>query len=252
MGQTTVVGAAGRERRALGALGPKSTAFEGGTSLFKHEKELLTTVRVDGPNPTYAAMLVEQLGGGNGELKAAMQYMAQAVACTDPSIKDLLMDIASEELSHMEVVATAVKLLNGEKVSAGDVTTGTPEMHILSGTAPLLVDSSGVPWTAAYVNVTGDLITDLMSDAAAELRAKVVYEQLHRQIEDRGVREVIDFLLNREEAHNALFQEAMERVRGTGAMKDFGTTRDATQYYNLSEPGRYFRLEENQPHNSGG
>ncbi len=213
--------------------------------LFKHEKELLHAVRVDGPNPTYAAMLVEQLGGGNGELKAAMQYIGQAVACTDPSIKDLLMDIAAEELSHMEIVATAVKLLNGNEVSAKDVTAGTTEMHVLSGTAPLLVNASGVPWTAAYVNVTGDLITDLMSDAAAELSAKVVYEYLHRQIEDQGVRETIDFLLNREEAHNALFQEAMQRIRGTGAMKDFGTNQDAIQYYNLSRPGRYFRLEEN-------
>ncbi len=215
--------------------------------MFKHDKELLHTVRVDGPNPTYAAMLVEQLGGGNGELKAAMQYISQAMACTDPAIKDLLMDIASEELSHMEMVATAVKLLNGDQVSAKDVTSGTAEMHVLSGTAPLLVDSSGVPWTAAYVNVTGDLITDLMADAAAEMRAKVVYEYLSRQIEDGGVRETIDFLLNREEAHNALFQEAIERVRGTGAMKDFGTTRDATQYFNLSKPGRFFGLEGTQP-----
>ncbi len=214
--------------------------------MFKHEKELLTTVRVDGPNPTYAAMLVEQLGGGNGELTAAMQYMGQAVACTDPAIKDLLLDIASEELSHMEIVATTVKLLNGDQVSAKDVTSGTTEMHILSGTGPLLVNASGVPWTAAYVNATGDPITDLMSDAAAEMRAKVVYEYLHRQIEDRGVRETIDFLLNREEAHNALFQEAMQRVRGTGAMKDFGTTEDATRYFNLSKPGRYFKLEENE------
>lgn len=221
-------------------------APKGGTHLFKHEKELLTTVRVDGPNPQYASMLVEQLGGGNGELKAAMQYMAQAIACTDPAIKDLLMDIASEELSHMEIVATTVKLLNGNEVSAKDVTSGTAEMHVLSGTAPLLVDASGVPWTAAYVNVTGDLITDLMSDAAAELRAKVVYEYLFRQIQDQGVRDVIDFLLNREEAHNALIQEAMQRVKGTGAMKDFGTTEDATRYFNLSTPGRYFKLEENE------
>ncbi|HEY3314676.1 MAG TPA: manganese catalase family protein, partial [Bacillota bacterium] len=213
--------------------------------MFKHDKELLHNVRVDGPNPTYAAMLVEQLGGGNGELTAAMQYIGQAMACTDPAIKDLLMDIGSEEISHMEIVATTVKLLNGDTVSAKDVTSGTAEMHVVSGTAPLLVDSSGVPWTAAYVNVTGDLITDLTSDAAAELRAKVVYEYLYRQIQDGGVRDVIDFLLNREEAHNMLFQEAMQRIKGTGAMKDFGTTENATQYFNLSTPGRYFRLEEN-------
>lgn len=82
---------------------------------------------------------------------------------------------------------------------------------------------------------------------AAEQRAKVVYEYLYRQINDKGVRETIDFLLNREEAHNALFREALEKVRDTGSNRDFGTTADAQQYFDLSSPGRYFADPNTSP-----
>jgi len=79
---------------------------QGEMLMFKHEKNLLHEVRVDGPNPNYAAMLQEQLGGPQGELKAAMQYLSQSFRIKDPEIKDLFLDIASEELSHMEMVST--------------------------------------------------------------------------------------------------------------------------------------------------
>lgn len=74
--------------------------------MFKHDKALLKEVRVERPNPQYAVLMQEQLGGGNGELKAAMQYLAQSFRIKDPEIKDLFLDIAAEELSHMEMVAT--------------------------------------------------------------------------------------------------------------------------------------------------
>ena len=76
--------------------------------MFKHEKQLFHPVAVERPNPHYAALMQEQLGGGNGELKAAMQYMAQSFRIKDPAIKDLFMDIAAEELGHMEIVASIV------------------------------------------------------------------------------------------------------------------------------------------------
>ena len=84
--------------------------------MFKHEKKLLHNVEVERPNPQYAVLLQEQLGGGNGELKAAMQYMSQSFRIKDKAIKDLFMDIAAEELSHMEMVATTISLLNGHDV----------------------------------------------------------------------------------------------------------------------------------------
>lgn len=205
--------------------------------MFKHDKALLREVKVERPNPQYAVLMQEQLGGGNGELKAAMQYLSQSFRIKDPEIKDLFLDIAAEELSHMEMVAQTINLLNGHDVNNKDVDNGEIQTHVQCGLSPVLINSSGAPWTADYVTVTGDLVADLLSNIASEQRAKVVYEYLYRQIEDKYVRETIDFLLNREEAHNALFREALNKVKDTGSNKDFGVTEDSKLYFDLSTPG---------------
>ena len=166
--------------------------------MFKHEKQLFHPVAVERPNPQYAALLQEQLGGGNGELKAAMQYLSQSFRIKDQKIKDLFLDIAAEELGHMEMVAQTINLLNGHDV---------------------------------------DLCADLLSNIASEQRAKVVYEYLYRQIDDKKVRETIDFLLNREEAHNQMFRDAFNEVQDSGSNRDFGTTKAAKMYFSLSNPG---------------
>lgn len=109
--------------------------------MFRHEKQLLHEVKADGPNPNFAAMLQEQLGGPQGELKAAMQYISQSFRIKDPAIKDLFMDIAAEELSHMEMVATAINMLNGHKPDANNATIGNIEAHVLSGLLPMLANA---------------------------------------------------------------------------------------------------------------
>ena len=205
--------------------------------MFKHDKALLREVKVERPNHQYAVLMQEQLGGGNGELKAAMQYLSQSFRIKDPEIKDLFLDIAAEELSHMEMVAQTINLLNGHDVNNKDVDNGEIQTHVQCGLSPVLINSSGAPWTADYVTVTGDLVADLLSNIASEQRAKVVYEYLYRQIEDKYVRETIDFLLNREEAHNALFRDALNKVKNTGSNKDFGITEDSKLYFDLSSPG---------------
>lgn len=205
--------------------------------MFKHDKKLLREVKVEKPNPQYAVLMQEQLGGGNGELKAAMQYISQSFRIKDPIIKDLFMDIAAEELSHMEMVAQTINLLNGHDVNYKSVESGEIQSHVISGLSPVLTNSSGAPWTSDYVTVTGDLVADLLSNIASEQRAKVVYQYLYRQIEDKYVKETIDFLLNREEAHNALFRDALNKVKDTGSNKDFGVTEDSKLYFDLSTPG---------------
>ena len=218
--------------------------------MFKHDKALLKEVKVERPNPQYAVLMQEQLGGGNGELKAAMQYLSQSFRIKDPEIKDLFLDIAAEELSHMEMVAQTINLLNGHDVHNESVSAGEIQTHVQCGLSPVLINSSGAPWTADYVTVTGDLVADLLSNIASEQRAKVVYEYLYRQIEDKYVRETIDFLLNREEAHNALFREALNKVKDTGSNKDFGITEDSKLYFDLSSPGPHdhnTKIEINPP-----
>ena len=196
--------------------------------MFKHEKQLFHPVSVEKPNPQYAALMQEQLGGANGELKAAMQYLSQSFRVKDPEIKDLFLDIAAEELGHMEMVAATINML---KTGVGEI-----ETHVLLGLNPGLINASGYSWTGDYVSVTGDLCADLLSNIASEQRAKVVYEYLYRQINDKKVKETIDFLLNREEAHNAMFREAFNKVQNSGSNKDFGTTEAARMYFSLSEP----------------
>lgn len=206
--------------------------------MFKHEKRYLQPVHVDRPNPNYAALLQEQLGGPQGELKSALQYLSQSMRIKDQEIKDLFLDIAAEELCHLEMVAATVNMLNGHHIDAEHATVGNVEAHVLTGLTPMLANASGYLWTAAYVNETGDLAADLLSNIAAEQRAKVVYQYLYRQIDDKGVRETIDFLLNREEAHNTMFREAFNRIQNSnGSQQDWGVTEDSRVYFDLSTPG---------------
>jgi len=205
--------------------------------MFKHEKEMFHPVAIERPNPQYAALLQEQMGGGNGELKAALQYMSQSFRIKDQRIKDLFLDIAAEELGHLEMIGQTISLLNGHEVHADAVPAGEIQTHVQIGLNPGLINASGYSWTADYVTVTGDLCADLLSNIASEQRAKVVYEYLYRQIEDKKVRETIDFLLNREEAHNQMFRDAFNAVQESGSNEDFGTTKAARMYFSLSEPG---------------
>src|SRR3712207_9130711 len=92
--------------------------------MFKHDKKLFREVKVERPNPQYAVLMQEQLGGANGELKAAMQYLSQSFRIKDKEIKDLFLDIAAEELSHMEMVAQTINLLNGHDVDYQAVDSG--------------------------------------------------------------------------------------------------------------------------------
>ena len=209
--------------------------------MFKHDKQLLRDVKVEKPNPQYAVLMQEQLGGCNGEVKAAMQYLSQSFRAEDEAMKDLFLDVACEELSHMEMVAQTINLLNGHDVDFKQVKVGEIETMTTFGLNPALINSSGHPWTADYVTVTGDLAADLLADIASEQRAKVVYEYLYRQIDDKYVKETIFFLLEREEAHNALFCEALNRfTKEQGSNINFGVSDDSRLYFDLSQPGRFF------------
>lgn len=233
--------------------------------MFHHVKELQFNVRVSAPDPRFARLLLEQFGGGNGELKAAMQYFVQAFGCRHPypDKYDLLMDIATEEFSHLEIVGATIQMLlkgvNGELKDVSETSELTrmvgnkeaketfihealtnPHFFVLSGGGPVVTDSQGVPWSGAFVNANGDLTVDLRSDMAAESRAKIVYEYLMKYTDDPLVKESLRFLMTREVAHYQMFGAALETIQPNfppGILES--DPRYSNVYFNMSDTDSY-------------
>jgi Mn-containing catalase len=181
--------------------------------MYHHVKKLMYTVRVAEPNPRFGNMLLEQFGGANGELAAAMQYSIQGLNCEDPDRKDLLMDIGTEELSHLEIVGCLARMhlkpmkFDREKAEAD------PLIAIAGGGGVNLFNSQGNPWTADYLKITGELDVDLRSNIAAEARAKIVYERLINFCDDAGSKDALQFLMTREITHMKAFSAALESMK---------------------------------------
>ena len=194
--------------------------------MFMHNKKLQYTVRVAEPNPVLASYMLEQFGGPQGELAAAMRYFTQGIAEEDPGRKDMLLDIATEELSHLEIIGSIVAMLNkGIKGQLAEASLSEADLYrslsaggdshtqaLLYGGGPALTNSSGVPWTAAYIDSIGDPACDLRSNIAAESRAKIVYERLINITDDRGIKDALGFLMTREIAHQKSFEKALYSI----------------------------------------
>ena len=196
--------------------------------MFAHNKRLQYTVRVSETNPGLANLMLEQFGGPQGELAAACRYFTQHLAEDDPGRRDMLIDIATEELSHLEVIGTIVAMLNkGAKASisegmeaeaelyrsingAGNDSHGTQGLY---GGGPALTNSGGVPWSAADIDTIGDPSADLRSNIAAEARAKIIYERLINCTDDPGVKEALGFLMTREISHQQSFEKALYSIQ---------------------------------------
>jgi len=221
--------------------------------MFMHNKRLQYTVRVARPDPGLANLLLEQFGGAQGELAAAARYFTQALAEEDPGRKDLLMDIATEELSHLEVIGSIICMLN--RGAKGQLAEGVQQegelyraingagndSHITSllygGGAPL-VNSAGVPWTAAYVDTIGEPTADFRSNIAAEARAKIVYERLMNVTDDPGIKEALGFLMTREIAHQKSFEKALQAIQPNFPQGKLpGMPEFTNVYFNLSSDG---------------
>jgi Mn-containing catalase len=219
--------------------------------MFMHNKRLQYTVRVATPNPGLANLLLEQFGGPQGELAAACRYFTQAVSEDDPGRRDMLFDIATEELSHLEIIGSIVAMLNkGAKGQLAEgvekeaelyrsLTGGGNDSHttaLLYGGGPALTNSAGVPWTAAYIDTIGEPTADLRSNIAAEARAKIVYERLINVTDDPGIQEALGFLMTREIAHQKSFEKALHSIQPNFPQGKLpGLPEFANVYYNMSD-----------------
>lgn len=229
--------------------------------MFYHVKELQYNARVSEPDPRFARLLLEQFGGSNGELKASLQYFVQAFSCRNPypDKYDMLMDIATEELGHLEIVGATIQMLlgpvNGEmkdvadsqpfmKMLNGKVAKDdyihqaftNPQFVVLAPGSPALTDSNGNPWSATYVTANAELTVDLRSNIAAESRAKIMYEYLIPFTDDPYVKETLDFLMTREVAHFQQFQAALDSIQPNFPPGIFQTNpKYSNLYFNMSK-----------------
>src|SRR5688572_5518670 len=219
--------------------------------MFAHNKRLQYTVRVSESNPGLANLLLEQFGGPQGELAAACRYFTQYLAEDDPGRRDMLMDIATEELSHLEVIGTIVAMLNkGAKGRIAEGTDSEADMYrqisghgngshvtqVLYGGGPPLTNSGGQLWNAGYIDTIGDPAADFRSNIAAEARAKVIYERLINLTDDPGVKDALGFLMTREIAHQKSFEKALYAIKDNFPSGKLPGNPDFTdKYYKLSQ-----------------
>jgi len=223
--------------------------------MYHHVKKLMYTVRVDAPDPKFGNMLLEQFGGANGELAAAMQYSVQGLNCEDPERKDLLMDIGTEELSHLEIVGALARLHLKPTKFDREAAESDPLIAIAGGGGVNLFNSQGNPWTADYLKITGELDVDLRSNIAAEARAKIVYERLINFTDDAGTKDALQFLMTREITHMKAFTAALESMNKPRFMigRIPPTPRLVDQFFNDSTgAGDDGEIDARGPWNEGG
>lgn len=180
--------------------------------MFVYQKKLQYPVKIANPNPALAKFIITQYGGPDGELGASLRYLSQRYSMPYPELKGLLTDIGTEELGHLEMVAAIVHQLT-RKMTPEEIKKAGFESYFVDHTAGVYPQfASGTPWTAATMQVTGDVITDLSEDMAAEQKARTTYDNILRLSDDPDVNDVIKFLREREVVHYQRFGEGLRKA----------------------------------------
>ncbi|MBR5309858.1 MAG: manganese catalase family protein [Oscillospiraceae bacterium] len=180
--------------------------------MWIYEKKLQRPVKIAKPDPAMAKIIITQLGGPDGELGASMRYLNQRYAMPNDKVKAALTDIGTEELGHMEMVASIVHQLT-RNLSMSEIENSGFAPYFVDHTVGIYpVDASCVPWNAATIQSTGDPIADLHEDMAAEQKARKTYDNILNLTDDPDIRDVIKFLREREIVHYQRFGESLEQV----------------------------------------
>ena len=180
--------------------------------MWAYEKKLQYPVRIKNPNPTYAKIIVSQLGGPDGELGAAMRYLNQRYTMPYGDIIGILTDVGTEELAHMEMIAAILYQLT-KNLTPEEIKRSGFDAYFVDHTAGVYpVSAAGVPFTASYFAVKGDMFADLHEDLAAEQKARVTYDNILRLVDDPDVRDPIKFLRQREINHFQRFGDAIRTL----------------------------------------
>ncbi|HEX3027329.1 MAG TPA: manganese catalase family protein [Clostridia bacterium] len=189
--------------------------------MWSYDKRLEYPIKIKQTNPQLAKIIISQYGGPDGELGASLRYLSQRYSMPYDEVKGTLTDIGTEELAHFEMVGAIVhqltKNLTEEEIKKGGFADYFVDHTI--GVYPLA--ASGTPFTASYVAVKGDTITDLTEDMAAEQKARTVYDNILRFADDPDVRDPIKFLRQREIVHFQRFGESLRVVQDHLNAKNF-------------------------------
>ena len=222
--------------------------------MYHHVKKLMYTVRVDDPDPRFGNMLLEQFGGANGELAAAMQYSIQGFNCDDPDLKDLYMDIGTEELSHLEIIGALARLHLKPAKKSREAAEANPLLAMTGGGGINLYNSLGGAWTADYLKISGQPEVDLRNNMAAESRAKITYERLINFCDDPGSKDALNFLMTREITHLKAFGLALESLsKGPLEIGEMPVAEEwVNKYFNDSTgEGEFGAVDARGPWNEG-
>lgn len=197
--------------------------------MFFHDKRLQYVAKPDKPDPVYAKKLQEVLGGQWGEITVSLQYLFQGWNCRGPmKYRDMLLDIGTEEIAHVEMLATMIaRLLEGAPVAVQDeavrdpavmaVMGGMNPQHIIvSGLGAQVADSVGVPWNGRYVTASGNLLADFRYNLTAESMGRLQVCRLYEQTVDPGVREMLSFLIARDTMHQNQWIAAIAELEADG------------------------------------
>ncbi|WP_024874439.1 manganese catalase family protein [Saccharomonospora piscinae] len=224
--------------------------------MFTHTKHLQFEAKPEQPDPVYARKLQELIGGAWGEMTVTMQYLFQGWNCRmEGKYKDLIMDIATEEIGHVEMLATMVaRLLEGapatettravkDPVMAAVLGGMDPQQAIVGGGGAMPNDSQGVPWNGRYIIASGNLLADFRANVAAEAQGRLQTARLYNMTDDPGVKDMLKFNLARDTYHQNLWLAAIEELKADGiegtiapnALLDEEHTDHATSLWNLSE-----------------
>lgn len=189
--------------------------------MWAYEKKLQYPVKIKNPNPTYAKIIMSQLGGPDGEMGAATRYLNQRYTMPYGEIIGILTDVGTEELAHQEMIASIVYQLT-RNLSMDEIVKSGFDTYFVDHTAGIYpVSAAGVPFTASYLGVKGDLFADLNEDLAAEQKARVTYDNILRLVDDPDVRDPIKFLRQREITHYQRFGDALRVAQDNMDSKNF-------------------------------
>jgi spore coat protein JC len=159
-----------------------------------------------------AKFLIEQYGGADGELAAALRYLNQRYSIPDKVI-GLLTDIGTEEFAHLEMIATMIYKLTKDATPEQMKAAGLGDHYSVHDNALFYHNASGVPWTASYIQAKGDPIADLYEDIAAEEKARATYQWIINLSDDPDLNDGLRYLREREIIHSQRFREAVEILK---------------------------------------